>query len=264
MGTRNPEGPGLEPQSLLQRPLPAWGLMARRRGPGLRDGEAAEITLFLLLCPEQRLSLKHRPITIYSLRGLSLPQPLPTLLSGLESSCCPGNGIEVQPTPGLHRHLPFTPRKLSPRPRFRVPVGWSLSSRVGFSSSTALLSGEVPFLSAGTALPESAEHRAQTCSFSFVWGFVSCIKTGLKRASQRPGSLENAAWEDLGRLGSQTRGARLSPQGTRLPGRARVYRDADRPQSQKYQSSKSFSAQQIAEFKNAATLGSISASRNGS
>lgn len=263
MGTRNPEGPRLELQSLLQRPLPAWGLMARRRGPGLRDGKAAEITLFLLLLPEQRLSLKHRPITIYSLRGLSLPRPLPMLLSGLESSCCPGNSIEVQPTPGLHRHLPFTPRKLSPSPRFRVPAGWPRSSCAGFSSSTALLSGEVAFLRAGTALPESAEHRAQTCSFSFVWGFVSCIKTGLKRASQRPGSLENAAREDLGRLGSQTRG-RLSPQGTRLPGRARFYRDADRPQSQKYQSSKSFSAQRIAEFKNAATLGSISASRHGS
>lgn len=225
MGARKPEGPGLELQSLPQRPLPAWGPTARRRGPRLRQGEAAEITLFLLLLPEQKLSLKHRPITIYSLRGLGLPQPLPTLLSGLESSCCPGNSIEVQPTPGLHRHLPFTPRKLSPLPRFRDPAGWSRSSRAGFSSSIALLSGEAAFLRAATALPESAEHRAQTCSFSFVWGFVSCIKTGLKRASHRPGSLENAAREGLGRLGSQTRGP-AEPAGhssagarTRLPQR---------------------------------------------
>lgn len=69
-------------RSLPQQPRRpgALGRMAGRKGLGLGEreaGQAAEITSFPLLPPEQRRPLKHRPITVASSTGPGLPRPPP-------------------------------------------------------------------------------------------------------------------------------------------------------------------------------------------
>lgn len=73
--------------------MASWGLWAGWRGGGAwgyeKEKPPAEITYSPLLLPEQRLPLKHRPITTTSPEGLISHGPLPTQLPCLESSCCP-------------------------------------------------------------------------------------------------------------------------------------------------------------------------------